>query len=141
MNRGVIALAIAGVAAIALAAWFVVIQVEARQGTTAEIASVAFNQHQSVQDFDDAEYTQDDPRQLAEFRAMLDEYGVTLGVTETADPDDACPGALTTSASVKYEDGEVADLFLSTCGANPRYEDFNNAATALLTTWREDLSR
>ena len=138
MNRGIIAIVIAAVAAVGLAAAFIVVQIQVRQDERADIKAIVFHQSQSIQDFDDAEYTQTDGAALSEFQALLDEYDVDPGVTATGAA--GCPGSLTSTLTIQYADGAEADLDLTTCGAPPAYDDFNQRATALVTDWRRQLA-
>ncbi len=138
MNRGIIVIVIAAVAAVALAAAFIVVQIQVRQSDDPDITSIVFHQSQAIQDFDDSEYTQTAAGALAEFQALLDEYDVVPGVTDSSG--DGCPGSLTSALQLEYADGETADLDLTTCGAPQAYDEFNQRATALVSDWREQLA-
>jgi hypothetical protein len=136
LNRGRIALVVAAVAALALAAWFVLVQVQARQGAHGEITSITFEQSQAVEGFDDDEYTQTDPGAIAEFQALLDEFGIVPGQTDlTAE---GCPGSLSTELTIAYGEGATVPMSLDTCGA-AAHADFMNEATDLVSSWREAL--
>lgn len=137
LNRGRIALVVATVAAIALAAWFVLVQVQARQGAHGQIAQIAFSQSQAVEGFDAAEYTQTDPDAIAQFQELLDEFGIVPGQTDFTV--DACPGALQTELEIAYDGGATVPMSLTTCGASA-HQDFNEEATALVSSWREALA-
>ena len=64
-----------------------------------DIASLTFHQYQAIENFDDSEYTQDDPTEVARFVSLLDEFGVVPGVTVTADQDE-CAGGLSSTVRV-----------------------------------------
>lgn len=132
---------LAAILAVALAVGFVYKAFfEAPPESASAIASVDFHQSQAILDFDDSEYTQDDPAELATFAALLAEFDVVPGVTVTASEDNGCAGGLSTVATVNYADGKTADMFIATCG-EPDYEDFNTQASDLFTQWRLALSK
>lgn len=137
LNRGRIALVLATVAAVALAAWFVLIQVQTRTAAGGEITSITFSQSQAVEGFDDSDYTQTDPAAIAEFQALLNEFGVVPG--QTALTAEGCPGSLGTELELTYRDGATVPMSLNTCGAGA-HEDFMNEATDLVSSWRESLA-
>lgn len=103
-----------------------------------DIASLTFHQYQAIENFDDSEYTQDDPTEVARFVSLLDEFGVVPGVTVTADQDE-CAGGLSSTVRVDYSGGESADMFIASCG-KPDYDRFNQQANELFTEWRIDVS-
>ena len=80
-----------------------------------DIASLTFHQYQAIENFDDSEYTQDDPTEVARFVSLLDEFGVVPGVTVTADQDE-CAGGLSSTVRVDSSGGESADMFIASCG-------------------------
>lgn len=127
--------------AVALAAGFVYkVFIEAPQQTTgAAIESLDFHQYQAILDFDDSEYTQNDPAEVAGFAALLSEFDVTPGVTVTA-VEDGCAGGLSTTVTVNYAAGESADMFIASCG-EPDYDAFNVKANDLFSQWRAALSK
>lgn len=135
LNIGWVALGIAAIGAAVLAVFFTLTYLEAR--TTADrgaIGSLTFHQYQAIQDFDNAEYVQDDPAQVARFQGLLDEFGVIPGLTVTT-VEDGCDGGLSTTVEVTYVDGAAAEMFLATCG-EPDYDEFNVQAIGLFTQWR-----
>lgn len=135
VNIGWIALGIAAIGAAVLAVLFTLAYLEAR--TTAErgaIESLTFHQYQAIQDFDDAEYVQDDPEQVQRFQSLLDEFHVSPGSTVTTVEDD-CAGGLSTTVQIAYAQGDPVEMFLAKCGV-PAYDDFNSRAIDLFTQWR-----
>jgi hypothetical protein len=138
VNRGIIAIVIAFVAAVALAAWWILVQVDERHQDTLGITGIVFHQSQAIEDFDETEYTEREGAALDEFQMLLDEFAVVPGETQTGG--DACPGALTSVLAIEYSDGDAADLELTTCGAPAAYETFNQEATALLSDWHKQLA-
>ncbi len=103
-----------------------------------DIASLTFHQYQAIENFDDAEYTQDDPAQVARFVSLLDEFDVAPGVTVTA-VQDQCSGGLSSTVRIDYSGGQSADMFIASCG-KPDYDEFNQQANELFTEWRIDVS-
>jgi hypothetical protein len=101
------------------------------------IESITFSQFQAIEDFDDADYTQDDPKALAEFQALLDQYDVVPGQTVTT-VEDQCDGGLSSTVAIDYADDSTAEMFIADCG-EPDFDDFNAAANDLLTDWRQAL--
>jgi hypothetical protein len=97
------------------------------------ISSVSYSQSQAVQNFDDTTYEQKDPAELVRLEQLLDEYDVTPGVTDNA-PDESCDGGLSTTATLRYQDGTTSDLVVESCGGGA-YEKFNSAASDLFTAW------
>jgi hypothetical protein len=135
INIGWIALGIATIAAAVLAVFFTLAYLEARTVTDrGTIESLTFHQYQAIEDFDDAEYTQDDPAQVQRFQALLDEYDVTPGSTVTT-VEDECAGGISTTIEIAYAEGDPVEMFLAKCGV-PAYDDFNSAAIDLFTQWR-----
>lgn len=100
-----------------------------------EIESLLFHQYQAIEDFDDSDYSQDDPAQIARFQELLDEYDVTPGVTVTT-VEDNCAGGMSTTVEISYTTGDPVEMFIAACG-EPKYDEFNTQATALFTEWRE----
>ncbi len=101
-----------------------------------DIAAVDFRQSQALPEFDDSEYTQDDPDAIAEFRALLREHDVDPATW--AAPDSGCPGSRTTQVTVRYRDSDLAtQLSVDTCSDDP----FELAADELFASWREALAR
>lgn len=133
INVGWIALAIAAIGAAALAVLFVITFGTARLADR-EISSLTFHQYQAILDFDDAEYVQDDPAQVARFQTLLTEYDVVPGQTVTA-VEDGCDGGLSTTVELTYAGGDTAEMFIASCG-EPAYDEFNARATDLFTQWR-----
>lgn len=103
-----------------------------------DITSLTFHQYQAIENFDDSEYTQDNPTEVARFVTLLDEFDVVPGVTVTA-TQDQCSGGLSSTVQVDYRGGQTADMFIASCG-EPHYDAFNQQANELLTEWRIDLS-
>lgn len=102
------------------------------------IVSLAFHQYQAIEDYDDSEYVQDDPAEIARFTELLDEFDVVPGKTVTAAQDN-CAGGLSTTVTVDYEDGATADMFIAACG-EPQYDEFNSKASELFSEWHEELA-
>jgi hypothetical protein len=127
--------------AVVLAAGFVykVFIESPQQPAGAAIESLDFHQYQAILDFDDSEYTQSDPAEVARFAALLQQYDVTPGVTVTA-VEDGCAGGLSTTVTVNYAGGKSADMFIASCG-EPDYDTFNVKANDLFSGWRAALSR
>lgn len=100
------------------------------------IDSLVYHQYQAIEDFDDSEYTQHEPSQVARFMELLEEYDVVPGVTVTT-VEDNCAGGLSTTVTVNYTDNTSADMFIAACG-EPDYDEFNSAATALFSEWRSE---
>ena len=101
-----------------------------------EIESLLFHQYQAIENFDDSDYSQDDPKQIARFQALLDEFDVTPGETVTAEEDD-CAGGLSTTVEISYTTGDPVEMFIAACGV-PAYNEFNSQAADLFTEWREN---
>jgi len=133
INVGWIVVAIAAIGAAALAVLFVITVGTARLAE-GEIESLTFHQYQAIQDFDDAEYVQDDPAQVARFQALLTEFDVVPGVTVTT-VEDRCDGGLSTTVELTYAGGDTAEMFIASCG-EPAYDEFNSRAIDLFTQWR-----
>ena len=133
INVGWIALAIAAIGAAALAVFFM-ITVGTARFSEREIESLTFHQYQAILDFDDAEYVQDDPAQVARFQALLTEFHVVPGQTVTT-VEDGCDGGLSTTVEIGFSGGGSTEMFLATCG-EPAYDEFNTQATDLFTQWR-----
>ena len=106
--------------------------------STTEVTSLTFHQYQAIEDYDDAEYVQDDPAEIERFVALLDEYDVVPGETVTA-AQDYCDGGLSTTVEVGYEDGASAEMFIAACG-EPQYDEFNSKATELFSEWHQNLA-
>lgn len=135
LNVGWIALGVAAIGAAVLAVFFTLTYLETRTTTDrGTIGSLTFHQYQAIQDFDDAEYVQDDPAQVARFQALLTEFDVVPGVTVTT-VEDGCDGGLSTTVELAYVDGGTVEMFLATCG-EPAYDEFNAQAIDLFTQWR-----
>lgn len=100
------------------------------------IDSLVYHQYQAIEDFDDSEYTQHEPSQVARFTELLEEYDVVPGVTITT-VEDNCDGGLSTTVTVNYADDTSAEMFIAECG-EPDYDEFNSAATALFSEWRSE---
>lgn len=135
INIGWLALAIAAIGGVVLAVFFTLAYLET--GTTADrgtIESLTFHQYQAIEDFDDADYVQDDPEQLQRFQDLLDEFDVTPGSTVTTVEDD-CAGGISTTVQIAYATGDPVEMFLAKCGV-PSYDNFNDAAIDLFTEWR-----
>lgn len=137
LNTGRVALVISTVAALALAAWWILIQVQDRQETRQDIVAITFHQSQAVQDFDDREYTQREPQALEQFQSLLDRFDVEPGST-LVDAGGSCPGSLVSELRIQYPEGQPVPMALTTCGASA-FEEFNQEASALLTQWRKAL--
>lgn len=104
--------------------------------TDKPIDSLVYHQSQAIEDFDDSEYTQHEPSQVARFMELLQEYDVVPGVTVTT-VEDNCAGGITTTVRVNYQDNTSADMLIASCG-DPEYDKFNSAATALFSEWRSE---
>lgn len=98
------------------------------------MTGVVYHQAQAIPDFDDAEYTQDDPAELQKLQDLIDEYGVTIGVSQT-EPDMPCDGGRTTFATITYADAPEAFLTIEPCGDGD-FQEFNKAADELFSEWK-----
>jgi pimeloyl-ACP methyl ester carboxylesterase len=104
-----------------------------------EIVAVDFRQSQAIENFDDAEYTQDDPAAIEELQALLAEHGIDPATWEGEDT--GCAGNRVTQVTVRYaaaegEDALAAQFSVDSCSDDP----FELDADELFTGWREDLS-
>jgi hypothetical protein len=100
-----------------------------------EIVAVDFRQSQAIEDFDDSEYTQDDPAAIAEFQSLLVEHGIDPATWEGQDS--GCAGNRVTEVTVRYAGTDLATQFgVDSCGDDP----FEQDADDLFTGWREELS-
>lgn len=106
--------------------------------STTDIVALTFHQFQAIENFDDSEYVQDDPAEIARFVALLGEHNVVPGRTVTA-KQDYCDGGISTTVTVEYADGAEADMFIARCGEE-QYSEFNSLSNELFSEWREELA-
>lgn len=100
------------------------------------LTAVDFRQSQAIPDFDDGEYTQDDPEQLERLVELLREHGIDPATWRGADS--GCAGNRVTTATLHDGDsGLDTQLRIDSCNDNA----FEQAADELFTEWREQLSR
>lgn len=99
------------------------------------IESVTFSQSQALPDFDDGEYTQDDPAEVQKFVDLLETYDIDPGGYQTPDTG-GCAGGISSDVTVEYEK-LAAQFSIDGCAAPD--DTFEADATALLSGWRDDL--
>jgi hypothetical protein len=101
----------------------------------ADIVALTFAQDQAILGFDNSEYTQQNPQQVARFVQILDENGV---VWSEGIPDDLlavpCPGSITTHITAVYADTDVVVGPVDVGGCSDLA--FVNDVTALFSEWR-----
>lgn len=98
------------------------------------ITSVTYHQSAAIENFDDADYVQDDLTELQRLEDLLEEYSVTPGVSQT-EPDLPCDGSTTTYATMSYTDEQEVFLIVDPCGEGA-FMEFNKAADDLFSEWK-----
>jgi hypothetical protein len=96
------------------------------------IDAVDFRQTQAVPDFDDSDYTQDDPAEIARFVELLREHGVDPTSWRHAETD-GCTGNRVTTLTIRYADSDLATPFsVDSCVPDA----FDQEADELFSEWR-----
>jgi hypothetical protein len=104
--------------------------------SNAEIVSITFSQQQAVDGFDDGEYTQADPDEIARFVATLDSQTWSEPwVDADAAPDDPPCVDIRTDAKAEYINGQRVGQIIDGCRG-----PLSAAVTDLFSEWREALS-
>jgi len=99
-----------------------------------DITSVDFRQSQAIPDFDDSDYMQDDPEQIARLVELFREHGIDPATWRGADS--GCTGNRVTRATLHYADSDLGtQLGIDSCNDNA----FERAADELFTEWRLQL--
>jgi hypothetical protein len=98
---------------------------------------IGYSQYQAVAGFDDREYSQDIPEEVARFVALLEEYDIDPdGYVSMADP--GCTGGVSTVVSLfntsDLAPHVIARMEFEDCG---RTGNFDHDATTLVSEWRE----
>jgi hypothetical protein len=99
--------------------------------------SIGYAQYQAVPGFDDREYSQDIPEEIARFVALLEEYDIDPdGYVSLADP--GCTGGVSMVVSLfntsDLAPHVIARMEFEDCG---RTGNFDHDATTLVSEWRE----
>jgi outer membrane murein-binding lipoprotein Lpp len=104
------------------------------------IYQVDFSQSQSVQDFDDSEYTfgedsdGDGPKWMATFHQLLKDHGIEPWKYSPRETD-GCTGGITTTAHMLYHGAGQDTMVIDGCAAEDG--SFEADATAFFTQYRE----